>query len=212
MIFQYGQTEVGFLRQRDELLGLAIAKIGPIEREVNPDLFGVLVRNIVSQQVAKKAAATVWGRVCQSVGAVTPARIAATDAAVLKQCGMSMRKAGYIKGVGDAFACGKIAPDELSHMTDEEIIKRLSSLPGVGIWTAEMLLIFSLARPNVLSWRDLAIKRGMTNLYGLTELSRSQFEEYRTRYSPYATVASLYLWELAGAREALAKEEAPRLR
>ncbi|NLY31532.1 MAG: DNA-3-methyladenine glycosylase 2 family protein, partial [Firmicutes bacterium] len=73
-----------------------------------------------------------------------------------------------------------------------------TALPGVGVWTAEMLLIFSLNRPNILSYNDLAIRRGITNLYGLKELTRDQFEKYRARYSPYCSVASLYLWELSG--------------
>ena len=86
---------------------------------------------------------------------------------------------------------------ELATLPDAEIIRRLSSLNGVGVWTAEMLLIFSLERPDVVSWGDLAIRRGMMNLYGLDSLTREQFERYRKRYSPYGSVASLYLWALA---------------
>ncbi len=195
--FEYGQTEIEYLSRKDKLLGLAIARIGMIEREINPDLFEALIRNIVAQQIAKKAAATVWNRMCKLLGEVTPAKIAATDIAAIQQCGMSMRKSGYIKNTADALVCGRIDLEVFPRMTDEEIMKELSSLPGVGIWTAEMLLIFSLARPNVLSWRDLALKRGMKNLYGLKDLTRDQFEKYRKRYSPYGTVASFYLWELA---------------
>ena len=73
----------------------------------------------------------------------------------------------------------------------------LSALDGVGVWTAEMLLIFSLQRPDVVSWGDLAIRRGMMALYGLNSLTRTQFDNYRKRYSPYGSVASLYLWALA---------------
>ena len=86
---------------------------------------------------------------------------------------------------------------ELATLSDAEIIRRLSSLNGVGVWTAEMLLIFSLERPDVVSWGDLAIRRGMMNLYGLDSLTREQFDRYRKRYSPYGSVASLYLWALA---------------
>ncbi len=83
-------------------------------------------------------------------------------------------------------------------MADEEIIDVLSSLRGIGVWTAEMLLLFSLCRPDVVSWGDQAIRRGMMNLYGLKTLSREQFERYRRRYSPYGSVASLYLWAISG--------------
>ncbi|HHY12879.1 MAG TPA: DNA-3-methyladenine glycosylase 2 family protein [Firmicutes bacterium] len=195
--FKYGQTEIEYLSRRDRLLGQAIARIGMIEREVNPDLFSALIRNIVAQQIAKKAAATVWNRMCELLGRITPARIAAADIDAIQQCGMSMRKAGYIKSAADALVCARLDLEAFPHMSDEEIIKELSSLPGVRVWTAEMLLIFSLGRPNVLSWGDLALKRGMKNLYGLKELSKDQFEECKRRYSPYGSVASLYLWELA---------------
>ena len=82
-------------------------------------------------------------------------------------------------------------------MDDEEIISALTTLKGVGRWTAEMLLIFSLNRMNVLSFGDLAIKRGIMKLYGLTTLTKQEFNTYKERYSPYASVASLYLWEIS---------------
>jgi len=87
--------------------------------------------------------------------------------------------------------------DALREMPDETVIERLCALKGIGVWTAEMLLIFSLGRPDVLSWGDLAIRRGMTRLYGLKELTREKFEMYRKRYSPYGTVASLYIWAVS---------------
>ena len=110
---------------------------------------------------------------------------------------MSMRKTLYIKGVGEAVKQNELNIAELATLPDAEIIRTLSSLNGVGVWTAEMLLIFSLERPDVVSWGDLAIRRGMMNLYGLDKLTRDQFERYRKRYSPYGSVASLYLWALA---------------
>jgi len=86
---------------------------------------------------------------------------------------------------------------QLAHLSDEEVIKQLSLLNGVGIWTAEMLLIFSLQRPDVVSYGDLGIRKGMMKLYGLESLTKKQFESYREHYSPYGSVASLYLWELS---------------
>ena len=81
-------------------------------------------------------------------------------------------------------------------MTDEEVIKELSSLKGIGVWTAEMLLMFSLGRRDVLSFGDFGIRRGLCRIHGLAEeeLTKEKFEEYRRLYSPYGTVASLYLW------------------
>jgi len=108
-----------------------------------------------------------------------------------------MRKAGYIKVIGEAVATGELDLAGLRNLSDDEVIARLQEFEGVGAWTAEMLLIFSMERPDVLSWNDLAIRRGMMNLYGKTMLDKEQFEVLRKRYSPYGSIASLYLWEIS---------------
>jgi DNA-3-methyladenine glycosylase II len=195
--FRYGDREISHLRKRDRKLGAAIDEIGIIERDVNPDLFTALVASVASQQISAKAAETVWRRMEERFGAITPEIIATADAGSIQQCGMSMRKAGYIKGIGEAVADGRLDPDGLRDLSDEEVIDRLSALNGVGIWTAEMILIFSMERPDVVSWGDLAIRRGMMKLYGLETLDRAAFDRYRKRYSPYGSVASLYLWEIS---------------
>lgn len=195
--FEYGQKEIDYLKSKDKKLAAAIEKIGMIQREVIPDPFTALISSIVSQQISKKAAITVWNRLQTLLEIIIPERIAQVEQSAIQECGMSERKAGYIKGIADAAVSGIIDFESLSTLQDEEIIKKLSSLNGVGIWTAEMLLIFSLERPNVVSYRDLAIRRGMMNLYGLKDLPQEKFERYRKRYSPYGSVASLYLWELS---------------
>ena len=196
-LFEYGEKEIEYLKRKDKKLGVAIDKIGLIKREITPDPFTALVSSVVSQQISNKAAATVWSRLCTLLGNVTPEKIHQTNLAEIQACGMSVRKAGYIKGLADAANQGIVDFKNLHTLPDEEIIRKLSSLHGVGVWTAEMLLIFSLSRPNVVSYKDLAICRGMMNLYGLKELSKEKFEQYRRRYSPYGTVASLYLWALS---------------
>lgn len=196
-IFKYGQTEIEYLKSKDKKLGAAIDRIGIIEREITPDPFTALISSIVGQQISSKAADTVWRRLCELLGCITPQTIANADLSQIQGCGMSNRKAEYIKGIADAAISGEVDFATLHTLTDEEIIKKLSALHGVGVWTAEMLLIFSLSRPDVVSFKDLAIRRGMMNLYGLKELPKEKFERYRKRYSPYGSVASLYLWALS---------------
>ncbi|WP_027190602.1 DNA-3-methyladenine glycosylase family protein [Fundidesulfovibrio putealis] len=196
-IFPYGQAEIDHLKRHDKKLGAAMDALGMLERRVTPDLFAALLRSIVAQQISTKAVDTIWGRLRGKVGEVTPQAIAGLDVADIQQCGMSMRKAGYIKGIAEAAARGWIDLSRLPELADEEIITTLSSLPGVGVWTAEMLLIHSLCRPDVVSWGDLAIRRGMMTLYGLKTLTRIQFDRYRKRYSPHGSVASIYLWALS---------------
>jgi 3-methyladenine DNA glycosylase/8-oxoguanine DNA glycosylase len=195
--FEYGQKEIAYLKNKDKKLGTAIDEIGMIKREITPDPFIALVSSVVSQQISNKAAETVWNRLDKLLGNITPESIAQADLSEIQSCGMSMRKAGYIKGIADAAISRIVNFNTLHTLTDGEIIKKLSSLHGVGVWTAEMLLIFSLCRPNVVSYKDLAICRGIMNLYGLKELSREKFDRYRKRYSPYGSVASLYLWALS---------------
>lgn len=195
--FQYGEKEMEYLKKKDKRLAAAIDRIGVINREITPNPFEALVSSIVGQQISSKAAETVWNRLCQLITDLTPENIIKTGDETIQKCGMTMKKVGYIKGIANAALSGEIDFNNLAALSDEEIIKKLSSLHGVGVWTAEMLLIFSLNRLNVVSYKDLAIRRGMMNLYGLKELTKEQFEKYRKRYSPYGSVASLYLWQLS---------------
>lgn len=196
-IFEYGQKEIDYLKSKDKKLGAAIEKIGMIERKVTPDPFEALISSVVGQQISSKAAVTVWNRLVELLGGITPESISEADISKIQVCGMSQRKAGYIKGIAEAAISGEVDFNRLYTLTDEEIIKKLSSLYGVGEWTAEMLLIFSLNRTDVVSYKDLAIRRGMMNLYGLKELPKEKFDKYKKRYSPQGSVASLYLWALS---------------
>lgn len=196
-IFKYGQEEIGYLKKKDKKLGEAIEKIGMIERRIIPDPFTALVSIIVGQQISSKAAETVWNRLCNLLGNITPESISEASLSDIQGCGMTLRKAGYIKGIADAAISGEVNFNTLHTLSDDEIIKKLTSLNGVGVWTAEMVLIFSLCRPDVVSYGDLAIRRGMIKLYGLKELTKEKFYRYRKRYSPYGSVASLYLWALS---------------
>jgi 3-methyladenine DNA glycosylase/8-oxoguanine DNA glycosylase len=196
-IFEYGEKEIEYLKSKDKKLGEAIEKIGMIKRKITPDPFKALISSIVGQQISTKAAETVWSRLGILVETISPETIEKTSLSDIQSCGMTLRKAGYIKGIASAAISGEINFNELHTLSDEEIIKKLSALNGVGIWTAEMLLIFSLCRPDVVSYGDLAIRRGMMNLYGLKELPKKKFDTYRKRYSPYGSVASLYLWALS---------------
>ena len=194
--FEYGETEIAYLCGRDKKLCAAIERIGMIKREVNPDLFSALIESVIGQQISSKAAATVRDKLDSICGlrAVELSKMAVDE---IQACGMSMRKAGYIKGIAEAAVNKTVDFDTLKDRSDNEIIEALTKLNGVGVWTAEMLLIFSLTRPDVVSYGDLAIRRGMMQLYGHKELSKERFLRYTKRYSPYGSVASLYLWELS---------------
>ncbi|MHC1721082.1 MAG: DNA-3-methyladenine glycosylase [Clostridiaceae bacterium] len=196
-IFDYGTEEISYLKKADRQLGEAIDRIGRVDRPVIPDLFQALVHSIVGQQISTKAASTIWSRMQERFGGISADIISALDINEIQQCGMTLRKAGYIKGIAQSVFSGDLNLDSLYDLQDIEVIKLLSSLNGIGVWTAEMLLINSMERPDVISWGDLGIRRGMMRLYGLSELTKKQFDEYRKGYSPYGSVASIYLWKLS---------------
>lgn len=195
--FVYGEKEIEYLKKKDKKLGEAIDKIGLIERAINPDPFKSIISSVVGQQISNKAAVTVNAKLSDLVKEINPENLGQANVEDIQKCGMSLRKATYIKGIAEAALTKTVDFNNLHKLTDEEIIKELTSLYGVGSWTAEMLLIFSLGRMDVLSFKDLAIIRGMMRLYGLEKVSKLDFEKYRKRYSPYGSVASLYLWHLS---------------
>lgn len=195
--FVYGEKEIEYLKKKDKKLGEAIDKIGLIERAINPDPFKSIISSVVGQQISNKAAVTVNAKLSDLVKEINPENIGQANVEDIQKCGMSLRKATYIKGIAEAALTKTVDFNNLHKLTDEEIIKELTSLYGVGSWTAEMLLIFSLGRMDVLSFKDVAIIRGMMRLYGLEKVSKVDFEKYRKRYSPYGSVASLYLWHLS---------------
>jgi DNA-3-methyladenine glycosylase II len=195
--FSYGQREIEYLQNVDQILGAAMKRLGKIDREVIPDLFTALIYAIVGQQISVKAAHTVWHRMQLHFEEMIPQHIALATVEEIQQCGMSTRKAIYIKNIGEAVMYGSLKLMELYDLPDEEVIKRLSKMNGIGVWTAEMLLLNSMERPDIVSWGDIAIRRGMINLYNLTDITKEQFEKYKKHYSPYGSVASIYLWKLS---------------
>lgn len=196
--FEYGDEEIEYLRTRDPRLAAAIDAIGHVDRAMDDDdLFISLIHNIVGQQISSAALTTVWARMQDMLGEVTPAAVNSRTAEELQSCGITFTKAGYIKGVADRISSGGFDLAAVERMDDTEAVQALSSLPGIGTWTAEMLLLFCLGRPDIVSFGDLGIQRGMRMVYHHRKVTREMFDRHRRRYSPYGSVASLYLWEVA---------------
>lgn len=196
--FEYGQKETEYLKARDKALAVCIEKIGHIYREVDTDLFSSVVHHIIGQQISTKAQATIWQRMQNDFGMVDAQAIAYADIARLQSFGMTFKKAEYIQDFAQKVLDGQFDLYGIYSKSDEEAIKELAALKGIGVWTAEMILLFCLQRPNVFSYGDLAILRGLRLVYRHRRISRELFEKYRRRFSPYCSVASLYLWAIAG--------------
>ena len=198
MYFAYGEAELSRLRQKDKRLCEVIDRIGHIDRAVDPDLFSSVVHHIVGQQISTKAQATIWQRMRDTLGEVNAETILTAGAPKLQGMGMTFRKAEYIADFAEKVHTGAFDLDAVEHMSDEDAIRALSSLKGIGVWTAEMILLFCLQRPDIFSYDDLAIQRGLRMVYRHRNIDRKLFEKYRRRFSPYCSVASLYLWAVAG--------------
>jgi len=195
--FDYGQEEMDYLKSVDETLGEAMKRLGKIERTIIPDLFSALVYAIIGQLISAKAANTIWERMQNQFGEISPRNIAIQHTEDIQKCGMTMRKAACIKSISMLIVQGGFSLDDFHDLSDEKVISKLMILKGVGKWTAEMLLINSMERRDIVSWGDVSIRRGMMRLYGLSTLTKEQFEHYRLQYSPFGSVASIYLWEIS---------------
>lgn len=210
--FDYGDRETSYLKSRDARIGAVIDAVGHIDRAVDDDLFGSVVHHIVGQQISTKAQATVWQRMTDLLGEVNAESILASDVPTLQSVGMTFRKAEYIRDFAGKVQSGELDLDDVARMPDADAIEALSSLKGIGVWTAEMILLFCLQRPDVLSYGDLAIQRGLRMVYHHRRITPELFARYRRRFSPCGSVASLYLWAVAGGAIPGMRDYAPKKR
>lgn len=187
-----------------------IDKIGVVRRRVIPDVFAALVHSIVGQQISTKAHESIWRKVEETVGEVSPKNILAISPELLQSVGISFRKVEYIRDAARRFESGEFDVLSFDSMSDEQVIEKLTQLKGVGVWSAEMLMLFSMQRPDVLSFGDLAILRGLRMIYHHRRIDRRLFEKYRRCFSPCNSVASLYLWAVAGGAIEGMKDYAPK--
>ncbi len=196
--FNYSEIETEYLSKKDKRLAEVIQKVGHINREVNSDLFGSLINSIVGQQISTKAHATIWQRMVDGLGEITPQTICDCTAEHLQSYGLSFRKVEYMQNVAVKACSGEFNINLLNDMSDEQVCKELSKLNGIGVWTAEMIMTFSMQRPNIMSYGDLAILRGMRMIFRHRKITKELFAKYHRKFTPYATVASLYFWAVAG--------------
>lgn len=197
MIFEYTPAQLEYLKNREPLLKQAIESIGMIEREMEPDLYLGVIKQIVSQQISTQATKTIWAKINALVEMPTAGSIAHLSPKALQACGLSWRKVNYILEFSQAVVDQEIDLDDLKGRDNEVFIKELMKIKGIGRWTAQMILIFTLGRMNVISFDDLGIMRGLKNLYHQETFSKDQLVQIQQRYSPYESIASLYLWELS---------------
>lgn len=183
------------LAARDTVLQELISRYRGMALGSRGDAFQTLARAIVGQQISVKAAQSVWNRLEQELGTVTPETVESAGRRRLRACGLSGQKALYIADLAAHFRSGALAPATWSQLDDETLIRELTRVKGIGRWTAEMFLIFHLARPDVLPLDDLGLQRAINLHYNRGRpLARARMERIAENWAPWRSVATWYLW------------------
>lgn len=183
------------LERADPVLARLIrAARGSVLRPRNDPFFS-LARSIVAQQISVSAAESVWGRLIDHMGAMTPAAVAAESEDSLRGCGLSRPKARYLLSLAEHFSGGALDQESWQRMDDEAVIERLTRVKGIGRWTAEMFLIFHLLRPDVLPVGDIGIQKAIGNHFnGGVRPGPDEMTAIAEPWRPWRSVASWYLW------------------
>lgn len=195
--FQYGKKETEYLSRKDHRLDRIIQKKPFIARERDEDIFSCLCHYIIGQQISSSAQASVYTKRKKRVGKVSPESVILLSSSSLCSCGRNKWKAENILSLAAKIVCHQLDLDLLKKKDDEEVIKELTSLSGVGTWTAERVLLFSRNRRDVFSPFDYGIIRGMKMVYHHRKITQQMFNRYKKRFSPYGSVASLYFWAVS---------------
>ena len=186
------------LRESDPILAAIIERVGPLQIRHRPQRFQALVRAIIFQQLAGRAAQTIYGRFVTIVGGgrfPTPARVLAASDDDLRRAGLSRGKMAYVRDLAAHVRDGALSFHRFARMEDEEIIADLIRVRGIGRWTAEMFLMFNLRRPDVFPVDDLGIRNAVAKVYRMDRPPTArELREFGERWRPYRSAASWYLW------------------
>ena len=196
MLVEFAKLKRHF-RRRDKVIARVIDQVGPMLLRPQRDRFEMLVRSIISQQISMAAARSIRQRLIDLIAPekMRPEVISRIDIPRLRTAGLSPQKAGYLHDLAQKVADGTVRLSRTGRMTDDEVIAELTQVKGIGVWTAQMFLIFSLGRLDVFPPDDLGIRTAIRNLYRLAELpTRDQCREIGDRWRPLATAGSWYCW------------------
>lgn len=191
----YWEQACSSLIKGDRILKKIIPKYKDTGVVSRGDPFLTLARSIIGQQISVAAAQAVWNRFEASMPKVTPKNVLGMDKEILRSAGLSYRKIEYVQDLADHFQNKGFAKTKWHSLDDERIIQELTSIRGIGRWTAEMFLIFNLKRPDVLPLDDIGLLRAISiNYFSGEKVTRAEAREVAENWVPYRTVATWYLW------------------
>ena len=186
------------LRAVDPVMKAIIDAVGPFGLGLERDRFRMLVCSIISQQISGSAAASISRRLRDLVGAggLKPANLASSSIAELRSVGLSPQKASYITDLVERVNDGTVNLRQIGRLSDEQVVEQLIQVKGIGRWTAQMFLIFSLGRLDVFPHDDLGVRSAIRDNYGLSDLPDNETAvKIAEPWRPYASVASWYCWQ-----------------
>lgn len=191
---EYWSEACAELCVKDPVLAKVIKKYPEPILTSKGDLFSTLIRSIVGQQISVLAADAIWGRFIALVGEVSPEPILKPTPEMLKNCGLTSRKVEYIRGISETWTKEYVEID-WEVLSDDEVKRKLIALRGVGPWTAEMILMFSLLRPDIFPIDDIGAIRAIENIYNGGEvMSKEALLDQADKWAPWRTVATWFLW------------------
>ena len=191
---EYWSEACAELCVKDPVLAKVIKKYPEPILTSKGDLFSTLIRSIVGQQISVLAADAIWGRFIALVGEVSPESILKPTPEMLKNCGLTSRKVEYIRGISETWT-REYAGLDWEILSDDEVKRKLIALRGVGPWTAEMILMFSLLRPDIFPIDDIGAIRAIENIYNRGEvMTKDELLDQANIWAPWRTVATWFLW------------------
>jgi DNA-3-methyladenine glycosylase II len=191
------EEAVRHLRRQDPILKEVIRRAGPFTMRPHRNRFRALVFSILGQQISGKAAASIRGRLVEHLRPeeISPETIGRLTPETLRSLGISGQKASYLLDLAQRVRSGEVQLSRMARMKDEQVIEALVQVKGIGVWTAQMFLIFSLGRPDVFPHDDLGVRMAIRNLYDLDDLPTKEVShKIAAPWRPYASVASWYCW------------------
>lgn len=191
----YWKQAVRELASRDDVLRTLVPRCAAYVVGSRGDAFSTLARAVVGQQISVKAAQSVWGRLAAELGTIAPHALAAADPLRLRGCGLSAQKTAYLVDLAQRFDSGVLDPARWAVLDDEAVIAELTQVKGIGRWTAEMFLIFHLARPDVFPVADVGLQRAVSLHYNRGRpVTKAKILKVGARWAPWRSVATWYMW------------------
>ena len=194
--------EVGLdLLKKDEKMAVLISKFGIPKFDIKKDYFQSLLRSIVYQQLSGKSAKAIYERFINLIPKntlISPKEVIKLSKDDMRMAGLSFQKIDYLKNLSNYFVKNSFQKDDVKKMTDQEICKELTQIKGIGQWTVDMFLMFTLNRPDVMPYGDLGIQKGYKKIYNMSNLPlKKEMENGSKIWKPYRTLACWYLWKMA---------------